>query len=575
MRQVGLTLSFALLLVASATTVASGDPPRPGTTNSSLSESEEATLWARQPPEAYVSNDEYQESFGENRTTIHQVANGTDLTFTEPPSTASRWTHFAHGEFEPGDASTSRYPPTANTTNGTYIKEAHATIFAVSPSTRAHVAPGDERFYVPTEGEVLGLVDYRLAGSEAANPMQLSDSMQVAAHEVTETRLYADGEEIANGTGGHRPALEYTTESASNLTLEAEITVTIVPASRGDATVANGTIPANETGTDVLTETLTVRDTIAVDLYDLRASVHYAEYPDSKTGVSIYQTEPWQGYTLDESGEMRIRGVWRFFTARNPAWDTLVESNSTDSRQVDSDVLPVFVHAYPSKLGPRAKPEYTGPTIIRTWGEQRRSPAGALPENVTVDVVNGSYEPTYGLAVESRSVASENLTVHGIVHGTEAELLGPLENREVRESDLTTEIVSENETGITVLLTLREAESGDPIVLADDDRIAPIANLEREGYIEIDGQRVKTNATGEAVVHLTEQGVYTARYQPASWLDSYPVYAGDSAMVRWHALGSVGGWLELFTRAGLVLAPFLVMWYAGRQLGSMLEWRRY
>ncbi|QLD90800.1 hypothetical protein HWV07_17820 [Natronomonas salina] len=575
MRQVGIALSVALLFVASATAVVGGDPPRPGTTNSSLSESEEATLWARQPTEAYVSNDAYQESFGENRTTIHQVANGTDLTFTEPPSTASRWTRFAHGEFEPGDASTSRYPPTANTTNGTYIKDAHATIFAVSPSTRAHVAPGDERFYVPTEGEVLGLVDYRLAGSGGGDPLRLSDSMQVAGHEVSETRLYADGEAIANGSGSHRPALKYATDSASNLTLEAEITVTIVPASGGDATVANGTIPANETGTDVLTETVTVRDTIAVDLYDLRASVHYAEYPSGETGVSIHQTEPWQGYTLDESGDERVRGVWRFFTARNPEWDQLVESNSTDSRQVDSDVLPVFVHAYPSKLGPRAKPEHAGPTIIRTWGEQRRSPAGALPENVTVDVVNESYEPTYGLAIESRAVDTENLTVHGIVHGTKAKLLGPLEDREIRESDLTTEIVDENESGITVLVTLREAESGDPIVLADDDRIAPIADLEREGYVEIDGQRVKTNATGEAVVHLTEQGVYTARYEPASWLDSYPVYAGDSAMVRWHALGSIDGWLELFVRTGLLLAPFLVVWYAGRQLGSMFEWRRY
>lgn len=145
----------------------------------------------------------------------------------------------------------------------------------------------------------------------------------------------------------------------------------------------------------------------------------------------------------------------------------------------------------------------------------------------------------------------------------------------MRESKLSAEIVAENETGITVLLTLEDAETGDPIVLADDDRIAPIADLEREGYIAIDGKRVKTNATGEAVVHLTEQGVYTARYEPASWLDSYPVYAGDSAMVRWHALGTIAGWLELFVRTGLVLAPFLVMVYVGRRLGSMLQWRQF
>ena len=583
MREVGITVSVALLLVATLSTVASGDPPRPGTTNSSLTESEEATLWSRQPEESYVTNDEYREQYGENRTTIHEIANGTDLTFTEPPSTAKRWTRYAHGTFEPGGPNASRHPPSANTTNGTYIRDAHATIFAVSPSTRTFVSPSDERFYVPPEGRVLGVVDYRVAdgglGTDGAG-------RELRAHRITEVRLYADGERIATGPGSHRPNLSYETESAENFTLEADIEVVLAPAGEVNETVTNATdgnaseaarnasdiTPADG---DVVTETVTVSDRIPVDLYDLRASLHHAEYPNGETGAAIYQTAPWQGYSLDETGDARVRGVWRFFTARNPAWDTLVESTSGENRRVDSEVLPVFVHAYPSKLGPRAKPEYAGPTIVRTWGESQPAPRGSIPENVSVEVVNESYEPTYGLAVRSRAFDAENVTVHGIVYGTEGEVIEQLEDRSLRESELSAEIVDENETGITVLLTLRDAETGDPIVLADDDRIAPIGDLEREGYIEIDGQRVKTNATGEAVVHLTEQGLYTARYEPASWLDSYPVYAGDSATVRWHALGTIDGWLELVTRMGLVLAPFLLMLYAGQRLGSMFRWREY
>jgi hypothetical protein len=569
-----LVLSVAVLLLASVVTVASGDPPRPGETNSTLSESEEATLWSRPPADASLSNDEYRETYGENRTTIHEVANGTDLTFTTPPSTASRWTRYAHGEFEPGDRNASRYPPSAKTTDGAIIKDAHASIFAVSPSTKAHLRPGDVRYYVSTEGAVLGIIDYRLAVPSFRALNVSGGGLRVASHEIAETRLYADDERLATGPGSHRPALDYTTDEGSTLTLEADIEVTLVWGSDTGAAAENAT--GNDSGGATMTETVTVSDQVAVDLYDLRAALHFADYPNGDTGASIYQTEPWQGYTLDDTGTARVRGVWRFFTARNPAWDTLVESSQTETRRTASDVLPVFVHAYPSKLGPRAKPEYAGPTIIRTWGEQQASPRDALPENVTVDVVNASYVPTYGLAVRSRAFDPDAVTVRGIVYGTEADLITQLAgNRSLRESDLSADIVAENGTGITVLLRLEDAETGDPIVLADDDRIAPLANLEREGYIEIDGQRVKTNATGEAVVHLTEQGLYTARYEPASWLDSYPVYAGDSATVRWHALWGLTGWLNLFTRTVAVLSPFLLLWYAGYRLGTFLRWRRF
>ena len=333
MRQRGLTLgvALALVLVATLSTVASGDPPRPGTTNSSLSESEAATLWSRQPAAGYVSNDEYRAAYGENRTAIHQVANGTDLTFTEPPSTAKRWTRYAHGEFEPGGPNVSRYPPTANTTNGTYVRDAHATIFAVSPSTRAFISPSDERFYVPTEGRVLGVVDYRIAGAGpgAGAAIEVAGEREVLAHAVTETRLYVDGERVATGPGSHRPNLSYAVESASNLTLEADVGVVVAPTDAGNASeAANATAGrpgvsnrslaevANATGGDVVTETVTVPDRRPVELYNLRASLHHAEYPGGETGAAIYQTEPWQGYSLDETGEARVRGVWRFYTAR-------------------------------------------------------------------------------------------------------------------------------------------------------------------------------------------------------------------------------------------------------------------
>jgi len=46
---------------------------------------------------------------------------------------------------------------------------------------------------------------------------------------------------------------------------------------------------------------------------------YYAEYPNGDSGVAIFQSRPWQGYTLTEEDDARVRGVWRFYTARTPA----------------------------------------------------------------------------------------------------------------------------------------------------------------------------------------------------------------------------------------------------------------
>ena len=563
-----LIVGIAVLMIASLAAVASGDPPRPGTTNSSLTESEEATLWSKLPAEGYVTAEEYYAAYGENRTTTHDVANGSDLSFTEPPATADRWTEYAHGTFEPGDQDTSRYPAGATTESGWFIKDAHVTLFAVSPSTTTYVAPDETRFYVPPEGTILGIVDYRIEVPATTRLNHTDITWELDSHRITETRLYVDGDEVASAPGGHHPVHEYDVDDAEEITIEADIEARLI---REEASS-----PVNRTR-EVRTETVTVSDTLAVDFYDLTATAYVAAYPTGVDGVSIYQSVPWRGYTLDAEGRHEIGGVWRFFTARDTDWDRLVESTSDDTTRIDNDALPVFVHAYPSDLGPRAKPEYGGPTIDRTWGEDRETPAESLPANVTVEVVNESYTPTEGLAVESRALDRDALTVHGIVRGTEATIPESIdvEERPPRESELTAAIIAENETGVTVLLTLADAETGSPIVLEGGDRLEPIGEIEREGYIEIDDRRVKTNSTGHAVIHLTEQGVYTARYEPASWMDSQPVYTGNTAMVRWHSLLTFHGWVDLLVRFMVVLSPFVVMWYAGHRLGSMFRWSEY
>jgi hypothetical protein len=457
----------------------------------------------------------------------------------------------------------------------------HATVFAVSPSTKTYLNASETRFYIAPDGLVLGTVDYRVTVPPDIYLIDRSVTWQLTNHTISEVRLYADDRLLVEADGTHHPKLQYNVDGdVETLRLEADINTTLqksVEASREvNRSLGNGTEIIDINKTVLVNDSVTVTDEIDVDVYDLRATAHFSKYPDGKMGVSIYQTEPWQGYSLTENGSHRVRGVWRFFNARDTRWDSLVRSTSRETKRVDSDALPVYVHAFPSELGPRAKPEYGGPTIIETWGRSYDSPAESIPKNVSVPVVNGTYEPTYGMAVESRHADPDALTVHGIVYGTQATILeSPTSPREIRESTLSASVVKRNESGVTVLLDLEGAKTGNPIVLQDNSRRLPVGTLQQDGHIRIADQRVKTNTTGQATVFITQPGTYTARYEPESWLSAYPPYASDTAVVRWHPLTTIGGWAGFLGQFGMVLLPFAVALYAGRQLGTFLHWRRF
>jgi len=149
---------------------------------------------------------------------------------------------------------------------------------------------------------------------------------------------------------------------SATLSLEAEIHVRLKKTIRTD--VVNGT------NVDVVyrEETRNVSDSIDVEVYDLSA---YPITPNIRTRIPALPSSspvPGRGYTLTEDGDARVRGVWRFYTARDTNWDALVRSNRTASTEVESDAIPVFVHAYPSRIGPRAEPVRDGPEIVDTWG---------------------------------------------------------------------------------------------------------------------------------------------------------------------------------------------------------------
>lgn len=561
-----LSVLMILLLVTSGVAgLVTASPPQPSTEGNGLSENESATLWSRDA-DAYISQDEYRQRYGTERTAVHQLANGTDITFKRPPSTAATWTRNDFEDLDAGDSATSVHPPHASLEDGVFIEDAHATVFAVQPSTRGHLEAGETPLYIAPNGTIRGLVDYRVRVPNGSSSGNRTVDWSLTEHEIEEVRLQKDGETIARTDGSHTPAIDYQLDDdwSATLTLEAEIRVRL-----------KKTIEPNmASGTDVVyrEETRNVSDSIDVEIYDLSAYPYYAEYPNGDAGVAIFQSQPWQGYTLTDEGNASVRGVWRFYTARDTNWDTLVRSSGTDSTEVESDAIPVYVHAYPSRIGPRAEPVRDGPEIIDTWGTERPSPVGTIGENVNIEVVNQSYETTYGVAVRAENVDRETLHVAGIVRGVNASIVDPDagSERQLRRSNLTMEVLQQNQSQATFRIELRDNQTGAPIILDDRARQYSIGGSQRTGYITIADREVETNVSGVAIVTITEPGIYTARYHPGSWLGHNPAYVSDTATTRWHPLGTIDGWFAFLFEVGWQFIPFFVVFYAGHRLLRML-----
>jgi hypothetical protein len=479
-----------------------------------------------------------------------------------------------------------------------FIEDAHASVFALSPSTKTHVDADETVWYVAPEGRLLGTVDYRVRVPSTETVGNRTVSYSLLEHDITEVRLVRDGGVIERTDGTHTPSIAYALTSepqATALTLEADIEARLsrtVETRRlvnvtVNQTVGNASAPNETNATQrvkqvvrttrtrtVTNDSLTVSDSLDVAVYDLETTYYRARYPDGDAGVSIFSDQPWQGYRLGD-GE-RVRGVWRFYTARDTDWDVLVERQANGTEQVDSPALPVYVHAYPSELGPRASPVGEGPDIIRVWGFDQDSPSATVGDNVAVEVVEQPYTSSYGIAVRTSAHIGDGPTVEGIVDGVNGALVTPERERDriLRKSNLSLTVIEADDARAVLRVELRDNVTDDPIELGQpsDPRYAPIAGNPRSGYVAVAGQRVETNDSGVALVTVEDSGVYTARYHPGSWLNRYPAYVGSVASARWHPLTTIEGWFTLALTGLRWSIPFVLVLYAGRKLGRVFRY---
>ncbi|WP_224448669.1 hypothetical protein [Haloprofundus salilacus] len=530
-----------------------------------LNETTYCTLWAGDEDVSNVSALESRPN--ESSAELCTIAAGTDIPLDTPPKAVEQWNRGDLQEFPTTDATQSVHPLNATLSDGRFIKDAYTEIFAVQPSTRARLSPTDQPLYVASNGTLLGTVDYRVAVPTAETTDNRRTNWEVVDHEIVGTRLLVDGDVESTASGTHTPELPYSLDSQTDephsLTLVAEIAVTVERrVSVCTARDARGTCLEWNTQRERRTETHIVRDSTDVVAYDLTISGYHAVYPNGDLGLVVYKNQPWLGYSLPNGD---VRGVWRFYSARDPEWDTLVTSTDEGQTVDHSSLHPLQVHAYPIETGPTPSPRRTV-TILETYGVETQPPT--LPETVLLGATDEPYTASYGIATRTKSTENDltAVTAYGLVRGVEADASeSSFVTVPLNESELTLDVLNTTEDSVTVRVSLRDTQTGEPINTHG-----------REEYVVLQGQRMNTSDNGTLTTTLSQStGSVSARYEPGRWWRSVPGYVGDSDVV--YVRGPIQSTLSVLYEVAVPVSLFLLsVFFIDRITGWRVwpPWRR-
>ena len=520
------------------------------------------------------------------------VLSATDYAFSRPPDVVETWNAGDHQEFPRTDANASVYPPHADLTDERWIEDAYIEVFAIQPSTVAHISPDDRRHYIRPSGQVLGTTDYRIGlppdehrdydppTPEPGETVLEAESVtwRLLEHEMSNVTLLADGEPVATTDPTHRSRLAFDAipNSTDRLTLEVTISATVEKTTRKTyrtATEDCDTQPT-EANTDTQVETdcdvsydthqtsdvevlsheVTVRDTVDVDVYALSPTATRTTFTDGSSALAVNKSDgdPWAMYQL-QNGDT-VHNLWHFYSARNRHWHTLIQGTETGTTRRQSDAIPLQVHAFPSDGGAYTRAGFRALEVTQVWGPERRPPA--LHDSITIPVVDGSYSSGSVVVVRSDGVVELDgrVTVHGLVRGTQTQTaIRTTQDQQATALEVELLGVNRSEGTATVRLSLRETATDQPIDLRS-----------RPGVVVVNGEVVEPNASGTAVVTVPLAGQFVAaEYEPGSWWATDPVY--DSARA------SVAPPTEWPDPQGLLTAAFLVvLWLSPLLFGIYL-----
>lgn len=571
-------------------------PPHPSTEPHGFDPNFTSQLWSLDNESNAINASEYRDIYGENRTAIQEVANLSDITYGRPPATAAEWTAADFGDLSPGGPDTSVHPQHANLTDGSVlISDAHATMFAVHPSTRLHEEANRTPLFIATNGTVRGLVDYRvdlsLPGHEVDNSYGGPDEWVVIDRSVSshgvDNVTFTFGSESWTVAGTKTPAVDYDSTQEfiydEEVTLRANVTGAVNVTRtywEEQCTTVNNSTTCNDvvTGTSQswLNETVTATQTVEnVELYNLSATVHYTTYPDGDDGVYVATNiKPFHSFVLNESRDARVRSVWRFYTRRDTSWDRLVSTTDSGSTVEWSPAIPAYVHSHPSLVGVEARPGGpTGPQIRHVSSFDRAGADETIHEHVRVSNLEGTYDAAFGIDARYSDVDHTNFTILGIVRGTTGRV-NAVNETDLRRAHLNVSIVNRSRSGMTLNISLTDAQTGDPIVLDPD--IGGPGGIpgpdERRGTVTVDGTQVDIPLDGQTTYYVDSHGRHVVRYEPESWIgsDMNRTYVATQTSVEYHPLLSIYGIFYFVVDLFFVFLPLLLMLYMGLRLRAIL-----
>ncbi|SNZ15333.1 hypothetical protein SAMN06269185_2460 [Natronoarchaeum philippinense] len=553
-RAVRVCVALGLLAAVGSVPLVSGDPPSDPAHG--VNETTFPLLWSGDADgEAAVTT-------GENATSAYEeLAAYTDVPFAEPPDDVTRWNRGEHAAFPETSHNTSIHPPTAELAHGAFLKDAYVDVFAISPSTRARLAPDERPLYVAPDGRVLATIDYRVATPSTRLDNETRTTWTVSDHHIDDTRLLVDDTLETSRAGSHTPTLGYDSldeydGTTHTLRVEADISVTL---RRETETCTDGetasTCELEQSTVEFPVEQLTVSHTVDVSVQELTISGVRTRYPNGDLGIATFTSDPWRGFTI---GESTVTGVWQFYSARDESWESLVWSTGDGDEIQHSPVHPLHVAAFPSATGPSATPRATS-TLLDTYGIERNPPE--LPPDVALDVVARPYTASYGIVtrIDASDSTPDVLTSAGLVSGVETD--NPVDSvYEVPTNESTLSLAVENATDeqVTVTVTLEDAETG-----------VPINTTGELDSVVINGQPVNTDDEGTATLTMPRTaGGITARYEPGPWWRTSHAYVGDTDTVYVD-----GGAIALLQTLYRMAIPIVSILFAVYLLERTTGWR--
>lgn len=548
---------MALGVLAVTTAAGSGHPPR--TPDHGVNATTFPALWSGDADGAVANGSGWRE-----------LASATDVAFDDPPPAVGRWNAGEFDELPQTDASRSVAPPDVELVDGRFVRDAYVTAFAVEPSTRVTVSPGEAPLAIAPDGAVLGRVDYRLELPADETTGDRRVDWSVVDHRIAAVRLVVDDRVKATADGGQAVRLPFSglAGGAHGVELEADIKATVRRVERNRrrrcSTINNSTRCWTwwDRSVSHQDETVIVREAFAVEIEALTIGGRRAVFPNGDLGLVVYKNGPWRGF---EHPAGRVRGVWRFYTRRDPAWDRLETHTREGTTSAHSPAHPLRTVAVPLKPGPTAHPA-AAVTVMETIGVGTAPPE--MPQNIAVDIVTEPYTASFGLAMRIRTDVHElsAITARGLVRGSETTAQPTrFEDVTVHRSRLDLAIVNETAEKGFVRIRLRDAATG-----------APINTLARDGYLLVDGEQRETGLDGTvvAVVPRHAEGV-SVRYVPDRWWTDDPAYTATASAIalggdRWHVL-------EILYQLGVSVSLFLLgIFIIDRFSGARLwpPWRR-